>query len=1077
MNRWIRGLLGFFLCFILGVSQAYAVALGKIEVASHLGEAFFAEVPIELEENENISDVSVELASPADYRILEVYRDPALNAIHAEIKNNSRGVRVDLSSNSVIDAPFFNLVLKVHYGHATLFKKYPVFLNLTQAEPVKLKALPMVSVLNPRTGAKQKTPPEASVSTTLPTTQSEVKGVPRHPAFKLYGGWARIGRYGPMVYGDTITTVARRLRVNDRYTLPQVMMALFNKNRKKFSHGNVNLIDAGTYLDVPKSSEVEEMTPAQAKLLLAKQNRAWNALKKQPRYAAVAEAQKNRYRTRVRVGRNASGVASVSAPGAEKSAGRTKTGTGKASGAGVPASAAPEPMQQAKLDLLRRKNTALQEKLKAAEGKIDALSGTLASADARTEAAAANARIRKLEISLARLQAELDRSRQEAKPAGGMPQWLTYLLSALVILLLAGVGYLLRRERLHLAVASTAASAGSVGSSLPPSREDDVPAFEEVTPEASSVAESAKKPDQATMPMNTQEFEDAFTDSVPDLTESDTAEMEAIQEAIEEEPDPNVDYMAEADVYLRYGMDDEAASQIRMEIRQRPNNADAHIKLIQTLQSKGDQAALDAEVKAGRAVLVGEGLRAFEAAASSSGETEAEMDLGDTLPPTGIEAIDFSETEETATEKSKEGEEVDEDTLVLGEEIDMTEFEPLKIEAGQAGESTLTEEIERSDKTTTGREEAGITLSEESVSGGVSGEKREAKGGSEDPLEISDLDIDNFDWGAAPAAGEKEAIEPDQAEEAGTPRSDLPEPDLDLSGIDMPEVGDAAGDSMVSSAIETSDLDKTIAIDWSGETEALDEVTGGFSTGTEDSTEIEPIGAIENADGENVGSERVAEEEKPAEDPFNSQASGVLDISLEDLKVDETEPPSSDDTGEFTSTVRMTVDTDEDETSFDIGLESVELEAPVEMDIASEGIPEEMAVAIEESGESLKKSDAGTRDPGMDDIDITHELDGLLNELDMDTEEAPGADISPDSLNIDKARSLLAEGGLDEAESLFEAAADTTGKRGDGLIGLAEVAQKKGDVRKAVDLLAEAETLVDDSNREWFDSIREKQPK
>lgn len=1021
MNRWMRGLLGFFLCFILGVSQAYAVALGKIEVASHLGEAFFAEVPIELEENENISGVSVELASPADYRILEVYRDPALNAIHAEIKNNSRGVRVDLSSNSVIDAPFFNLVLKVHYGHATLFKKYPVFLNLTQAEPVKLKALPMVSMLNSRTGAKQKTPPEASVSTTLSTTQSGVKGSTAS-AFKPYGGWARIGRYGPMVYGDTITTVARRLRVNDRYTLPQVMMALFNKNRKKFSHGNVNLINAGTYLDVPKSSEVEEMTPVQAKLLLAQQNRAWNALKKQPRYAAVAEAQKNRYRTRVRVGRNASGVASVPAPGAE-STGRTKTGTGagKASGAGVPASAAPEPMQQAKLDLMRRKNTALQEKLKAAEGKIDALSGTLASADARTEAAAANARIRKLEISLARLQAELDRSQQKAKSAGGAPQWLTYLLSALVILLLAGVGYLLRRERLHPAVASTAASAGAAASSLPPPLEDDVPTFEEVTPEASSVAESVKKPDQATMPMNTQEFEDAFTDSVPDLTESDTAEMEAIQEAIEEEPDPHVDYMAEADVYLRYGMDDEAASQIRMEIRQRPNNADAHIKLIRTLQSKGDEAALDVEIKAGRAVLVGEGLRAFEAAASSSGETEAEMDLGDTLPPTGIEAIDFSETEGTATEKSKEGEEVDEDTLVLGEEIDMTEFEPLKIEAGQAGESTLAEEIERSDQTATGREEAGITLSEESVSKGVSGEKREAEGGSEDPLEISDLDIDNFDWGAAPAVGEKEAIEPDQAEETGTPRSDLPEPDLDLSGIEMPEVGDAAGDSMVSSAIETSDLDKTIAIDWSGETEALDEVTGGFSTKTEDSTESEPIGTIENADGENIGSERVAEEGKLAEDPFDSQASGVLDISLEDLKVDETEPPSSDDTGEFTSTVRMTVDTD--------------------------------------------------------DTDITHELDGLLNELDMDTEEAPDADISPDSLNIDKARSLLAEGGLDEAESLFEAAADTTGKRGDGLIGLAEVAQKKGDVRKAVDLLAEAETLVDDSNREWFDSIREKQPK
>jgi len=1103
MNRWMRGLLGFSVCLILGISQAYAVALGKIEVASHLGEAFFAEVPMQLEENESISSVFVELAAPTDYRILEVYRDPALNAVRSDVKKDSRGARVELSSDSVIDAPFFNLILKVRHGHATHFKKYPIFLDLPQARPVQAKALPTVSTINLQADVKQEPQPEMPVSAALSVAESTVKDSTKS-GFKSYDGWARTGRYGPMVYGDTISTVARRLRVDERYTLPQVMMALFNKNKKKFSQDNVNLINAGTYLDVPQASEVEEMTPSQARALLAQQNRSWNALKKQPRYAAVAEAQKNRYKTRVRVGKSASGAASAPVPGQEIKE-KTETGGGKIAGTGASATAAaPEaattetPMQQAKLDALQQENTVLQEKLKSAEDKIDAISGKLASADV----VAANARIKKLELSLARLQAELDRSRQEAKPGVGASQWLTYLLAGLVILLLGGVGYLLRRERPHPAVASTAASsaaasAAAADSSLS-SLEDEVQEFEEVTQDAAAASEPAEESGQATMQMNTQEFEDAFTDSVPDLTESDTAEMEALQEAVEDEPDPNVDYMAEADVYLRYGMEDEAIGQIRMAIKQRPDNADAYTKLIQTLQSKGDQEALAAAIEAGRAILSGEGLQAFEVAVSSSGNEKAEIDLGDTLPPTGIEAIDFSNTEEGVAEKP-EGD--DQDTLVLGAEIDMGEAESPEGEGEQPEESTISEEVELADETTIGREEAEVTISEEPAAGDEAGEQQETEGEA-DALEMGDLDMGGLDWDTQSTAGEEDeqetvvesalgeaadssdmpasdATEPEpdadeaakpevtdetvQAEESGAPQAELPDADLDLSGIDIPDVSDVAGSAASSSDVETSDLDKTIAIDWSGETEALEEVTGEFSAEAEEPAESEA------ATGEEPDSAQKEEEEQPVEQSFNPQSSGVLDIGLDEVEVNEAEPPSSDDADEFTSTVRMTVDTNKAGEFPDIGLESVELEAPEETDATSADSPVESGEVTSESSEASEDVETKTLDPGIEDGDITHELDGLLTELDMDTE------VAPDSLNIDKARSLLAEGELDEAESSFKAAADAGDKRGDGLLGLAEVAQQRGDAARAAELLAEAEALVDDSNRDWFESIKSKQ--
>jgi len=1091
MNRWTRGLLGFSVCLILGASQAYAVALGKIEVASHLGENFFAEVPLQLDKNESISSVFVELAAPADYRILEVYRDPALNVVSSDVKIDSRGTRVVLSSDSVIDAPFFNLVLKVRHGHATQFKKYPIFLDLPQAKPVQAKVLPTVSAVNPHTGLEQKAQSETPVSMAAPAIESGAKASTAS-SFKPYDGWARTSRYGPMVYGDTISTVARRLRVDKRYTLPQVTMALFNKNKEKFSQGNVNLINAGTYLNVPTAKEMEAMTPSQARSLLAQHNRKWSTLKKQPRYAAVAEAQKNRYRTRVRVGKSASGAASAPVSGTktkETSGIAKETGTiaGSVNSAATMVSKTPvqDSAQKEKLDSLQRENAALEEKLKVTESKVDALSGKLASADV----VAANARIKKLELRLARLQADLDRSRQMAKSGGSTPQWLIYLLGGLVVLLLAGVGYLLRRERPHPAVALTAASDAAIDSSPEPSLEDEVQEFEEFVPEVPAAAESTEDAGQETAKMSTQEFEDAFTDSVPDLTESDTAEMEALQQAVEEEPDPNVDYMAEADVYLRYGMDDEAIGQIRMAIKQLPTNADAYSKLVQTIQSKGgDQGALDEAIEAGRAALSGEGLQAFEKVVSSLGEAESEVDLGDTLPPTGIGAIDFSGTGETEQEKSTE----DQDTLVLGKEIDITGIESPEDQSEQTEESTLTEEVVLPDETTIGREEAEVTVNEESASG------NEAAGEEKDILEMSDLDMGDLDWDtqsatdkedeqetvvesaygeaanpsdvAEPESGAGEMGEPavasgsDQVEETGATEKETAEPDLDLSGIEMPDVGGAAGGATASS-VETSDLEKTVAIDWSGDTEALEEATGGFSAKIEANTVSEAPLENEAAADEKPESDQGTPEGESVERPFNPQSSGVLDLGLDEVEVNEAEPPSSDDESEFTSTVRMTVDTDDEEFP-DIGLESVELEIP--------GAAETEDLSTE-SKETQGTDETNTLEPDIGEADITQELDGLLTELEMDTAETPDTETSSDSLSIDKARSLLAEGSLDEAEASFKAASEAGSKRGDGLIGLAEVAQQRGDAARAADLLTEAEALVDDGNREWFESIKSKQ--
>ena len=285
---------GLIIAMVAFSTHAGAVALGKIDVASHLGEPFYAEVPLTLDEGEVVSSVAVELAGVADYRILEVYRDRALQLIRAEVASDSRGSRVELTSRNIIDAPFFNLVLKVRYGRATHFKKYPVFLDLPRAATPAGESAPLPSVTAGE-AVREAEEPETAAVEVMPAEESGPAAADEQPApFVPHDQWARTSHYGPMVYGDTISTVADRLRIDGRYTRNQVMVALFEKNRDKFEKDNINLIQAGTHLDVPMADEVERISSDQARLIMKDHNQRWRELVKQPRYAAVKEARARR---------------------------------------------------------------------------------------------------------------------------------------------------------------------------------------------------------------------------------------------------------------------------------------------------------------------------------------------------------------------------------------------------------------------------------------------------------------------------------------------------------------------------------------------------------------------------------------------------------------------------------------------------------------------------------------------------------------------------------------------------------------------------------------------------------------
>jgi len=979
------------LAFFGSFGIAQAVSLGKVDVASHLGEPFYAEVPLNLDSGESIASVFVELASPSDYHILEVFRDGAVSLVRADVKSDGRGTRVELTSVEGIESPFFNLVLKVRHGHATHFKKFAVFLDLPRsAQPNTAAKAEVLPVKTAAEIAKQ------DASTVEPTTKTEAQV--SEPAFKAYDGWARTAKYGPMVFGDTITTVAQRLRVDDRYTNQQVMMALFEKNKAKFAQDNINLIKAGTYLEVPSAREVEQITPQQALAELKQHNEKWRALTKQAKYARVQEAQQNRYTKRVRIGKSANGVAAqpmvattvksnkdtVHAINDTKtnSLGGTVNHGGEANISGtvgtsaVTANTAKTGENSGVLTALRQENADLQKRLQEMETQVAKLSSQPTATEAM---AASDAKIKKLELQLARQSAALEKARKQNGIQGSdqATDMLTWILSGIIGLLVVIVGYLayvLRGQRIH----PVQQEAGQV---IEPEIDD----VEEIEVEEIEVEKTMFDEDIETGEYSSQELQEV-SQTIPELTDEDTSEIEVFQGVVED-ADPNVDYLAEADVYMRYGMEDEAEKQVRTALQLREDNKDAHIKLVQILHARGDKSGLEEATKAANAILIGDALASFTAAVdglesgvpSDSEVSEGDVNLDDSLPP--VEMV-----ESVADIES--------------EDLDMTDFELPDFSETEGDDETVREKVA-----------VEPSSSEHDVEDGIDFDLSDL----EDDLDekVVDEPVTEVD---TEMNIESEVVD-DKTEVLATIESDDSSDDfsLDLSDLELPEddAEEQEPESSVVSSFDSEELEKTVVVDWS---KGVDDTASLVVEESENSAEdiSDDIGDFDLADLSIDDKSELADGDEASSDTANVEtevlniSSGVvesdidgdmtvsnlvlddgpsvdessesgehissIELELDDLDVN-LDADKHDDLEEFTSTIQATLS--------DLGVDDSEIKI-VDSDDDYEANLDALDFSLDgmESSELLRDISESDANDSVADLDIGLELDDLLSDLD-----------------------------------------------------------------------------------------------
>ncbi len=272
-------------CLAVSYSSAsYALGLGEIESSSHLNQPFRAKINLLSTSIADVKHLQVQVASPEVFSRVGIERPDYLNSVSftPTVENGKPVIMV--SSNQPINQPFLNFLIEVSWPNGQLLKEYTVLLDppvLMQAgtavanNTVGVRPEPKSQQQTQAAVVKPKPQQATNKTVVTPRKQTIVAHKNTAPTSKTTKRKNRSDKYR-VVKGDTLSKIAKKLRYKGIRN-EQMMMALFRANPTAFRKRNINNLKAGALLRRPSAKEARQLSYKQAKLAIYKQSRKWRS--------------------------------------------------------------------------------------------------------------------------------------------------------------------------------------------------------------------------------------------------------------------------------------------------------------------------------------------------------------------------------------------------------------------------------------------------------------------------------------------------------------------------------------------------------------------------------------------------------------------------------------------------------------------------------------------------------------------------------------------------------------------------------------------------------------------------------
>lgn len=266
------------LLFIFGLLSpgiAAALGLGGLTLKSYLNEPLSAEVKLLEIGNLDPTQIKVRLATREDFARAGVERAYFLTSLKFEVVDDGAGgAKLLVTSSDPVREPYLDFIVEARWPTGRLLREYTILLD----PPVFVgdeKGITARAAAPGRDTAQQQARPEPSYAETGEVAAPEPRRMPQ----RNYGSDALdmplVGEKYMVVRGDTLWEIATSANP-DGSTVQQTMLDILRLNQEAFINDNINQLKAGYVLRLPTASEIT-LTFEDAVAEVERQTRRWQS--------------------------------------------------------------------------------------------------------------------------------------------------------------------------------------------------------------------------------------------------------------------------------------------------------------------------------------------------------------------------------------------------------------------------------------------------------------------------------------------------------------------------------------------------------------------------------------------------------------------------------------------------------------------------------------------------------------------------------------------------------------------------------------------------------------------------------
>lgn len=287
-HRWQKTAVAAAAVALLGLSGtgAFALSLGRMTVLSALGEPLRAEIDVPEINAEEAASLKTRVAAPEAFTAAGLDYNPAMTTLQATLQRRPDGrAFIRLSSNRTINDPFVDVILEATWSSGRITRDYTMLFDppVLRSKAAPAPTLPQTS--SPPSAAVA-VPVSAPAASATPTTEAEATPAParatRTAPAKTSTKTAAAAKPAAadakqlvVKNGDTASKIAASLKPAG-VSLDQMLVALLRANPDAFVNDNINRIRAGAVINAPSAEQAQAISAAEATQTVVAQSKDFN---------------------------------------------------------------------------------------------------------------------------------------------------------------------------------------------------------------------------------------------------------------------------------------------------------------------------------------------------------------------------------------------------------------------------------------------------------------------------------------------------------------------------------------------------------------------------------------------------------------------------------------------------------------------------------------------------------------------------------------------------------------------------------------------------------------------------------